>query len=181
MGNRFTDLDELMEQVRLEVAAMKTTHPDAKIFSTKNSEKDFVQHLRAIAFLSVENDVFMEQDLINCTTFLSQILRGSVMTPITSDEGGWLDISASSGRPLWQNKRDKRYFSEDGGRTWRIERRSNADGSEYKYCPNCSSGIPLKRDVVKTVFGEMYDCNVCRHLYKESELLANKPEPKENE
>lgn len=40
------------------------------------------------------------------------------LMPITSDPEEWIDHSAISERPLWQNKRDSTIFSCDGGKTW---------------------------------------------------------------
>jgi len=41
------------------------------------------------------------------------------LSPITKSSDEWKDVSAeNSGKPLWQNNRDPRFFSEDGGETW---------------------------------------------------------------
>lgn len=42
------------------------------------------------------------------------------LTPITADPMEWQDVSATMGgkKPVWQNKRNPKYFSEDGGKTY---------------------------------------------------------------
>jgi hypothetical protein len=50
---------------------------------------------------------------------LTRLLNYEALSPLTSDPGEWLDRSEESGYPLWQNIRDSRVFSEDGGQTWR--------------------------------------------------------------
>lgn len=47
-----------------------------------------------------------------------KLLGYEALTPITSDSDEWEDISEMNGSPMWQNKRDSRNFSKDGGRTW---------------------------------------------------------------
>jgi hypothetical protein len=43
------------------------------------------------------------------------------LTPITSNEKEWNDVSKMSDNvPLWQNKRDPSFFSKDGGKTWYV-------------------------------------------------------------
>ncbi len=49
---------------------------------------------------------------------LYDLLRFRTLSPITSDPAEWIDQSEISGTPLWQNNRDPRIFSEDGGKTW---------------------------------------------------------------
>lgn len=49
---------------------------------------------------------------------LARLLLFEPLSPITSDPGEWLDRSAESGYPLWQNVRDGRAMSGDGGHTW---------------------------------------------------------------
>lgn len=51
---------------------------------------------------------------------LSRLLRYEPLTPVTSDPDEWEDRSEISGTPLWQNRRDSRTFSTDGGATWHI-------------------------------------------------------------
>lgn len=48
---------------------------------------------------------------------LHTLLRFKTLSPITSDPEEWTDVSAESGVPMWQNKRDSACFSLDGGRT----------------------------------------------------------------
>lgn len=49
---------------------------------------------------------------------LDKVLRFEPLTPLTSDPEEWRNVSETAGYPFWQNKRDTRMFSEDGGKTW---------------------------------------------------------------
>ena len=51
---------------------------------------------------------------------LHELLQWHPLSPITNDPAEWIDQSHASGRPLWQNRRDCRAFSEDGGQTWKV-------------------------------------------------------------
>lgn len=62
---------------------------------------------------------------------LYRLLRYEPLSPLTSDPDEWIDQSASCGVPLWQNKRDPRAMSYDGGQTWRlVGDRNDDDGDE---------------------------------------------------
>lgn len=49
---------------------------------------------------------------------LYTLLRFRTLSPLTSDPDEWIDRSAISGSPLWQNARDTAAMSRDGGKTW---------------------------------------------------------------
>lgn len=49
---------------------------------------------------------------------LQRLLSFEALTPLTDDPGEWEDRSEVSGYPIWQNVRDSRAFSEDGGLTY---------------------------------------------------------------
>lgn len=49
---------------------------------------------------------------------LERLLRREALTPITSDPAEWVDRSEESGSPMWQNARESRAVSTDGGKTW---------------------------------------------------------------
>lgn len=51
---------------------------------------------------------------------LQRLLRHEPLTPITSDPAEWEDRSVTCGYPVWQNIRDSRALSPDGGKTWRL-------------------------------------------------------------
>lgn len=54
-----------------------------------------------------------------CRELFHKLSNFETLTPITNDPDEWQDISEMcSGKPMWQNKRDPRMFSEDGGKTW---------------------------------------------------------------
>lgn len=48
----------------------------------------------------------------------SRLASWGNLSPLTSEPGEWDDMSGPSGYPLWQNKRNSKAFSEDGGKTW---------------------------------------------------------------
>jgi hypothetical protein len=49
----------------------------------------------------------------------SKCAAWNVLTPITSDSSEWNDVTKlNDGEPMWQNKRNPAYFSEDAGKTW---------------------------------------------------------------
>lgn len=50
---------------------------------------------------------------------LSRLLRFEALSPLTNDPDEWCDVAEyAPGVPLWQNRRDSRMFSADGGRTY---------------------------------------------------------------
>lgn len=49
---------------------------------------------------------------------LHELLQYHPLSRLTSDPAEWIDQGSVSGYPLWQNRRDSRCFSEDGGKTW---------------------------------------------------------------
>jgi hypothetical protein len=48
-----------------------------------------------------------------------RLARFKPLSPITDCPTEWTDVSAMSGKPLWQNIRCSSCFSEDGGKTWK--------------------------------------------------------------
>lgn len=53
-------------------------------------------------------------------SYLEKLLSFKPLSPITSDPAEWEDRSEMSGAPMWQNVRDPRVFSPDGGKTWSL-------------------------------------------------------------
>lgn len=49
---------------------------------------------------------------------LHTLLRFGTLSPLTSDPNEWMDVSETSGTPMWQSKRNPQAFSVDGGKTW---------------------------------------------------------------
>lgn len=49
-----------------------------------------------------------------------KVASWDVLSPISSDIGEWTNVTemGDSDSPLWQNKRNPAYFSNDGGKTW---------------------------------------------------------------
>lgn len=72
---------------------------------------------------------------------LIQLLDHGNLTPLTDDPAEWEDRSDISGYPVWQNTRNSRAFSENGGKT-------------YYYVPIKDSGE------VGTFTSESHDANV---------------------
>lgn len=48
---------------------------------------------------------------------ITKLLSWENLKPLTNNEAEWEDRSEMSGYPLWQNKRNPKYFSVDGGHT----------------------------------------------------------------
>lgn len=54
-----------------------------------------------------------------CRELFHKLANFETLTPITSEGKEWNDVSEmAGGKPLWQNERDPRMFSGDGGKTW---------------------------------------------------------------
>ena len=51
------------------------------------------------------------------TQLTTKLLRYEPLTPLTYGYDEWSNVSDISGSPLWQNKRDSRVFSTDGGKS----------------------------------------------------------------
>ena len=49
---------------------------------------------------------------------LHRLLQFENLSPLTSDPDEWIDRSKESGYPFWQNKRNSKAFSRNGGRDW---------------------------------------------------------------
>lgn len=86
---------------------------------------------------------------------LHRLLRFETLSPLTSDPDEWEDRTEMSGHPLWQNRRDSRAMSEDGGKTWWFVSARHAgercyDGGEMGTlvcCPDChGDGLRHQRD-----------------------------------
>lgn len=61
----------------------------------------------------------------------NKLANFETLSPISDRKEDWENVSISrdNNKPLWQNKRDPRYFSEDGGKTW-----WNVDKKDVKEC-----------------------------------------------
>lgn len=56
----------------------------------------------------------------HCAAHLDKLLRYQPLSPLTDDPAEWEDRTDISGSPLWQNIRDSRAMSKDGGKTYTI-------------------------------------------------------------
>lgn len=66
--------------------------------------------------------------------YLEKLLRFEPLSPITDDPAEWIDRSEMSGSPWWQNLRQSRAMSHDGGKTyWLVEDNVPADGVTPTY------------------------------------------------
>jgi hypothetical protein len=54
------------------------------------------------------------------TVVLEKLLRYQPLSPLTDDPAEWEDRSEMSGYPIWQNTRDSRAMSTDGGKTYTL-------------------------------------------------------------
>jgi hypothetical protein len=52
--------------------------------------------------------------------YLEKPLRYEPLAPLTDDPAEWQDCSEMSGYPIWQNLRDPRAMSADGGETYTL-------------------------------------------------------------
>lgn len=59
---------------------------------------------------------------------LERLLRYEPLTELTDDPVEWIDRSEMSGMPWWQNARDSRAMSHDGGRTYWMTHEADAAG-----------------------------------------------------
>ncbi len=57
-------------------------------------------------------------DPVDLAEPVARLLRNETLTPLSRDPGEWDDRSGPTGRALWQNRRNPKAFSEDGGRTY---------------------------------------------------------------
>ena len=65
------------------------------------------------------------------TAVLERLLRYEPLSELTDDPAEWLDVSEISGMPWWQNVRDSRAMSHDGGITyWMVHEADAAGGSD---------------------------------------------------
>ncbi|MBI0293307.1 hypothetical protein JBE04_02030 [Streptomyces sp. PRKS01-29] len=56
-----------------------------------------------------------------CTAYLDKLLRYQPLSPITDDPAEWMDRAEEmGGEPFWQNVRDSRAMSTDGGKTYTL-------------------------------------------------------------
>lgn len=76
------------------------------------------------------------------TAVLDKLLRYQPLSPITDDAVEWEDRSEMSGYPLWQNVRDSRAMSRDGGKTYTLVDEESQDSE---------SGQPLHTSQRKAV------------------------------
>ena len=61
---------------------------------------------------------------------LHELLQHHPLTELTDDSVDWMDRSQESGgNPIWQNRRDSRAFSSDGGKTYYLLHECEAAGS----------------------------------------------------
>jgi hypothetical protein len=76
------------------------------------------------------------------------------LTPLTDDPDEWNDVSAMSGTPLWQSRRDSTAFSEDAGKTYTLladaaktTRRSQPAGPLAEHGENATLGFRIMSEI----------------------------------
>ena len=75
---------------------------------------------------------------------LERLLRYEPLSELTADHGEWLDVSKISGIPWWQNVRDSRAMSHDGGITyWMVHEADAAGGSDAAPVHRSASAINI--------------------------------------
>lgn len=64
---------------------------------------------------------------------LYRLLKGEALSPLTDDPEEWEDRTEMSGKPWWQNRRDSRAMSHDGGKTyWLVDDPRHGDSDSGK-------------------------------------------------
>ena len=102
-------------------------------------ESELVEHARRELALLGENDEWFVESIAAAIKgfhgcghsggsgpiaidYLARLLSHEALSPLTSDPAEWIDRSEISSHPLWQNARDSRAMSEDGGKTyWMVD------------------------------------------------------------
>jgi hypothetical protein len=69
------------------------------------------------AFASCSPSGMQHEHLVS---LLTDLLARRPLSPLSANPAEWVDRGATAGAPLWQNRRDPRALSEDGGRTYRL-------------------------------------------------------------
>lgn len=64
---------------------------------------------------------------------LHRLLSRETLTPLTDDPEEWEDRTEMSGEPWWQNRRNGRAMSHDGGRTYWLVSEDAGDGIRPLY------------------------------------------------
>ncbi len=59
---------------------------------------------------------------------LERLLRYEPLTDLTDDPAEWIDRGEVNGMPWWQNTRDSRAMSHDGGKTYWMTHEADAAG-----------------------------------------------------
>jgi len=69
--------------------------------------------------------------LLHAASVLERLLRYEALSELTTDQAEWEDRSEIGEQPLWQNTRDSRAISHDGGITyWMTHEAKAAGGSD---------------------------------------------------
>lgn len=64
---------------------------------------------------------------------LHRLLKFEPLSPLTDDPAEWVDRTAESGTPMWQNVRHGRAFSHDAGKTyWLVDDPRHGDSESGK-------------------------------------------------
>jgi hypothetical protein len=73
--------------------------------------------------------------------YLERLLRFEPLSPLTDAPDEWEDRAEISRYPLWQNIRDSRAMSGDGGRTyWMVNESEFSDVKRLQYTESIHSG-----------------------------------------
>lgn len=89
---------------------------------------------------------------------LTRLLRHENLAPLTSDPADWMDRSEQTGHPLWQNRRNSKYFSDDGGQTWY--------GIDGQALPGADPEFDAYRDEIeRTILDQAATFGISLYLY----------------
>lgn len=101
-----------------------------------DEEHPFVLHTRRELMLMGKDEDFIEWAVEVVKAYLSfghsgmshytslsillKLLKGDNLTKLTDRPDEWRDVSKYTGEPTWQNKRNSKAFSNDGGKTFHL-------------------------------------------------------------
>jgi hypothetical protein len=153
------ELDLIVQ--RLDDKTEGTPWPPAPLVA--GFEPELVEHARRELALLGENDEWFVESIVAAMRgflgcghsggsapiaidYLTRLLSREALTSLTNDPAEWVDRSEMSGYPLWQNARDSRAMSEDGGKTyWMVDQvpegETSASATRYVSAEPVTGGV----------------------------------------
>lgn len=133
------------------MSLVEHTNRELELLEAEGEDSDYIASLRTAVAGFTSYDGHSGASLLLAVDQLSALIRQEALTPLTSDPAEWRDASPESGYPIWQNRRDSRAFSKDGGKTWRMMTgKSSADDpwrvEEFLALPDVCFVLPCTND-----------------------------------